>query len=417
MTMKKLFALALGFFMACAVYGATCADLQVTLQAAVTAHITLHNNANAACVAASNGHPEGCGSVNPGGEVQTQTFQGATQKRFHTWVYNQPINGSIRTDQYGTWTTCGDNVCALKIGKPGITNFTIGYTRTDGLGVNSDDYSCVGSCNQIPASKQMCDSGCIVDLGEPKAAWRSVEPTSNGLYRLSLDMLSVPTGAQCTSTAADAPVNPATPQPPCPGFVGEINGKKGCYGTAQTPITTTQADRSAQGAQPANPAAGEKPSTGEGSGSTGSGRTPSTGTGGPSGGPASAANGPSGRVTAPPSGEQQAECGAPGQPRCAIDETGTPTGGTTFDRAKTDLTNWGDQKKNAIDGAAGIQAPTWSFTFQLPTGCTPVQTMLESFVLDICPYQSIIHDLMSMVWAAVTAFTIIGMVGRTIRES
>lgn len=111
-------------------------------------------------------------------------------------------------------------------------------------------------------------------------------------------------------------------------------------------------------------------------------------------------------------------CGLPDTPACKIDETGTPSGvGTTFDAPKTELETAKTQAQTDISGAQNIAAPTWSFTFALPTGCAPYATGLRGFIMNICPFQPVIHDLLSMIWAASTAFALIGMVGRTIREA
>lgn len=126
-------------------------------------------------------------------------------------------------------------------------------------------------------------------------------------------------------------------------------------------------------------------------------------------------------TTSPPPKPEPLEietCGLPGKPKCQIDETGTkPDAGTTLDSAKTALDTAKDSAKNAIDGASSMTAPTWSFSFQLPTGCAPYVTGLRGVILNVCEYQSKIHDLMSMIWAASTFFCLVGMVGRTIRES
>lgn len=111
-------------------------------------------------------------------------------------------------------------------------------------------------------------------------------------------------------------------------------------------------------------------------------------------------------------------CGLPGTPACKIDESGTPDDAVTpFEKPKTDLDKVKDDSSLAIDKAATLQAPAWTFSFQLPTGCAPYQTGLRGVLLNICQYQSTIHDLMSMIWAGATFFCLVGMVGRTIRES
>jgi hypothetical protein len=40
----------------------------------------------------------------------------------------------------------------------------------------------------------------------------------------------------------------------------------------------------------------------------------------------------------------------------------------------------------------------------------------EVVSLDPCEFQTVIHDLVSMIWAATTLFWVFGMVGRTLRE-
>lgn len=111
-------------------------------------------------------------------------------------------------------------------------------------------------------------------------------------------------------------------------------------------------------------------------------------------------------------------CGLPGTPPCKIDETGTEEDGEKpLEKAKTKIDEAEKTAKEAIEKAAIIEAPSWTFTFQLPTGCAPYATGLRGVILNICQWQSTIHDLMSMVWAGSTFFCIAGMVGRTIRES
>lgn len=119
-----------------------------------------------------------------------------------------------------------------------------------------------------------------------------------------------------------------------------------------------------------------------------------------------------------PVDEKVITCGLPDTPKCKIDETGTPPDkGSTFTKTETDL----DTQKAAdiaeIAKAALIPAPAWSFSFALPTGCSSYATGIKNIVISVCSFQSTFHDLMSMIWAAVTAFAMMGMVGRTIREA
>lgn len=321
---------------------------------------------------------------------------------------------------------CIASQCSTTKGKTSIVNRTVGFVRS----TDENDYAVVGPVTKSIPGRLICVNGCAAEIqpvntSTPGAgAYRSQVPNAAGLYRLSLDLPVTENGTSCAagaegSATEKAPQNPLTPAPTCPGYVGEVNGRLGCYGTAEKPVVTVPADRPVSPPESGNPAAGPKPVSGEGSGTGGAGRTPVGGTGDNNGGPSSAvtAGRPSGTASAPAAGEEQMNCGAPGQPKCRIDESGTGDGKTAFDSAKSELTDNEAATKNAINGAANITAPTWSFSFQLPTGCTPYQTGIRGFVMNPCAYQSTIHDLMSMIWAAVTAFCIIGMVGRTIRES
>lgn len=321
------------------------------------------------------------------------------------------------------------NQCTPNAGKVQVTNWTVAFFRTP----DDNDYSAVGPVNKLPPGGTFCSGGCTMNIPDPGApgwaAWRSQAPNAQGLYRGSLDIPAVNSGQECTPGTGDAPLSPTAVEPQCPGAVGEVNGKKGCYGTAQNPVTTTPTDRPPVPPIAGNPSAGPKPATGDGSGTGSAGRTPAAGDGGNAGGPAAAGVGgrggsAGGTATGTGSsgsgdGEKPDPCGAPGQAQCnvKVDETGTPAGaGTTFDGAKkavddsvADTIEKINQARDRTDG------PKWTFSFALPSGCSPYPIGIAEFTLDVCQYQPIIHDLLSMVWAAVTAFTIIGMVGRTIR--
>lgn len=321
--------------------------------------------------------------------------------------------------------------CQADAGKTLIKNWTVGYTRTP----DDNDYNAVGPVNKVPgAGKGACFNGCTGNQGstdEPGwKAWKSQTATAQGLYRNSLDIPFKMTGEACSTDNTAA--LPNTPNPTCPGYVGEVNGKKGCFGTAAAPIIPEGIPPPiSKPPEAGNPPAGPVSST---AGTTGASRTPTSGDGGNAGGPAAAAVGGkggsaggttsgTGTVKAPATGDQQANCGAPGQPVCdvKINEGDMPKDGTTFKDANEKLD---DNVKAAGDHITKIQneesKPSWSFSFQLPTGCSPYQVASfkgTAFTMDPCAYQSTIHDLMSMVWAAATAFCLIGMVGRTLRST
>jgi len=106
-------------------------------------------------------------------------------------------------------------------------------------------------------------------------------------------------------------------------------------------------------------------------------------------------------------------CGLPTTPPCKIDETGTPTSGT-IPTAQVD-----SAKGSALDkitDLGNVQAPAWTWSFALPTGCQAMTVgpfAGRSVTVDLCAYQAMIHDLASLIWAAFTVWACVGMVGRT----
>lgn len=111
--------------------------------------------------------------------------------------------------------------------------------------------------------------------------------------------------------------------------------------------------------------------------------------------------------------EDPITCGLPNTPPCKIDESGTPT-------APAD-----DSATKAQGAVAAVTAcvtspssclpalPSLNWSFSLPTSCQPIP--VAAFAkwgfdqVDICPYQPMIHDIMSLVWAAGGLFAAVGM--------
>jgi len=324
-------------------------------------------------------------------------------------------------------------ICVARAAAPGVevVNFTVGYRRTD----NSDDYSVVGAANQLPTDGKLCDNLCQVQISEPVAAWASKTPTAQGLYRLSLDLAVKANGSMCDGGPAELELSKAltktTPAPVCPGYVGEVNGKIGCYGTASKPVITTSISKPQGPGGNGNPAAGLKPQSGEGSGNTGASRTPSVGTGDNAGGPASSSAGvggsvvpggtATGTVVSPPVGEEQVACGAPGQPKCGIDETGTGDGkgmetsgltslGTSYDQLNTSLgsiTSTGD--KNTGWGLVPKWLQSGSCSPAVLLKLPPIVGSME-ITIDLCPHLPMIYTLMNLLWVVWTFFATVGMV-------
>lgn len=376
----------------------------------------------------------GCSSFLAYYRVQNPNITGTTVQKIGTspnsscWVY---ASGNYQGGDpliYMAGTPPPPQKCKGNEGKVGIVNWTEGFTRTPDEG----DRAAVGGYNKPPSDGKMCEAGCLVSAqtsGPGVEYFVSQQPTAQGLYRRSADFPTVGLAEECTASN-NAPNSPVAPEPKCTGTLGQVNNKTVCVSSPAAPVNTEPMGEPSTEPIAGNPSAGIKPASGGGSGTGSKGRTPDAGVGGNSGGSAVAAVGGkggdaggtstgTGTVKTPASGEQQANCGAPGQPVCAVkvDEKDMPDGKSAFTKTDEALEKNATDSRAGIDKAAGMVAPSWSFSFQLPTGCQPYDTGIKGFVLDPCKYQSTIHDLMSMIWAAVTAFCIIGMVSRTIREA
>jgi len=109
-------------------------------------------------------------------------------------------------------------------------------------------------------------------------------------------------------------------------------------------------------------------------------------------------------------------CGLPGKPKCAIDETGTPTAPADTSTAQADALVL--PVKNCILSPTSClpALPDLNWSFSLPTGCQPIPVAAFSQWMpggiDLCPYQPMVHDIMSMIWAAGGLFAGIGMMFR-----
>ena len=388
-------------------------------------------------------------SASAGGESGSVATCAFKSPGYEPWGFDYQISRALATGYScpsdstlsGTSCTCSTgydqvdsscvahvDVCAPKLGTVVTVNFTEGYTRTSDEG----DRSAVGPVNTPPADGLACSAGCKVSLqtsGPGVQPYVSSEPTAQGLYRRSLDLPARHLGAECTgsgvggSSTHDAPVNPALTAPTCPGFVGEVNGRLGCYGSAQAPVTTTSMPRNdAAPSVPGNPAAGTKPPSGEGSGSTGAGRTPSSGNGGNAGGPAASAvnKAGDGTVLKPvDSTKEQQNCGAPGQPKCGINEEGTPKALT--DAAYTaSLDTYKSKAGELADKAAGTGDKTffggWTGAFSAPpiASCSPFDLPRGMGSIDPCPVVEGVRSVMAYIWAIAALWLSLGMIRRVI---
>lgn len=316
--------------------------------------------------------------------------------------------------------------CQDKQGSTTIVNWTVGYTRTPDIDADPN-WVLTGPPNVIPSDKQACYQGCKVSLGDATMAYQSASPTPTGLYRLSMDLTATHGGSSCTSGDSDGPLNPNQPIPPCPGFVGEVNGKLGCYGTAEKPARDDKpTPKPPAPIDKGNPAAGEKPATGDGSGNGGAGRTPTNGNGGPAGGPAGAAGGtkPDGQTDKPTDDKkEQQNCGAPGQPKCGIDESGTPSGRGAFDSSRDSLNANADKMMGGLDSIKNTSdkdtswgvVPTWIDHGQCAPwdlGVMELPGKSIPLVVDICVIEPYVVGVTSFLWVVATFFLTIAMVFR-----
>lgn len=117
----------------------------------------------------------------------------------------------------------------------------------------------------------------------------------------------------------------------------------------------------------------------------------------------------------PPETPFEMPCGIAGKPPCGVkvDETGVNSDSSTvFDAAKSNIDEVEQAAKDALgDGgpARSIQAPQWSWTFQLPSGCSPYPLEPFGMSVDVCAFQDTIHDLMSLLWVGAGLFGLLGL--------
>lgn len=313
--------------------------------------------------------------------------------------------------------------CASTAGTSKEVNFTVGYTRT----ANDDDYALVAGRSAVPAAgSSMCDGSCQVTVGAPVRAWHSLNPSVNGLYRTSVDVAVTTTATSCTTATPE--IDPLTEPAPCDGTVGYINGKRTCVKSSPSPDTVVPAPAAEYNG---NPRAGTEPNPT--TPSNPAGREPTGGTGGPDGGPPSGSAGglPRGTGAGPGTGgaggaqtikveipDLKDPCGIPGSPPCKIDETGTPDGEGALGEAGDGVDDAKDQIIDLIDGIKEHPGPPpWTWTFALPTGCSPIPVGgFAPFLdpIDICEFQPMFHDLMSVVWLLGTVGGCVTLLYRTL---
>lgn len=355
----------------------------------------------------------------------TQIIEGPT---YSCPANSSPVSGGCGCNsgslEQGGQCVDPHQACKAKSGTSSIVNVTAGWQRTPSVASGADWLYPTKLSSSGTGS--VCNGGCMqnFDANEPCAdcgSYVSQVPNSQGLYRVSVDFMGHYSGSECSDSPSDQVIKPDdSKDPPCPGFVGEVNGVKGCYGTADKPVRPESPDRNLDknGKDKGNPAAGSKPSSGAGSGSGGAGRTPGSGSGGSAGGPAGAANGsgtkPDG--TKPTDeGKEQQNCGAPGQPKCGIDESGTPKTYTGSDG----LADWKaavDSNRAQIKDSGGGVFDGFAIFFSAPpvASCSPFDLPNDYGSLDPCPVVDGVRGVMGYIWALGALFLCIGWIREAI---
>ena len=366
-------------------------------------------------------------TLGTGTTAVTRTVTGAAVDANGNCAYketNTPANPGIPPSTFSTSAAIQersvaqcDDQCAPNAGKTSMLNFTAGWARS--ATPNSGDY--VGELSFPAPGATFCAEGCAVETGNVDNCYRSDVPAPTGLHRISCDYSMVGKGTQCTASAVDAAHDKTQPPLPCPGFVGEVNGQTKCVGTASKPIPppsgpgVTQATGATE--DKGNPTAGTKPSSGEGSGTGGAGRTPSTGSGTAAGGPAAAAgSNPDGTTPKPDEGKEQAACGAPGQPKCGIDESGTPG---KFDGDKAALDGWKssvEANRNTIKDTDGGFFNSFNLFFSAPpvVACEAIELPNEQVITRHCDVVDGTRSVMSYIWALAAIWLCLGWIREAI---
>lgn len=110
-------------------------------------------------------------------------------------------------------------------------------------------------------------------------------------------------------------------------------------------------------------------------------------------------------------------CGLPNTPACRIEEKGTPE--PVEDTAQKDAERVHKPLDDLLKNPASVlpEFPKINWTFRLPSGCAPLSIPAFSPFLqsiDVCQFQPIFHDIMSMIWVGGALFGAIGTFWRNV---
>ncbi|HJV02754.1 MAG TPA: hypothetical protein VJ752_19620 [Burkholderiaceae bacterium] len=156
---------------------------------------------------------------------------------------------------------------------------------------------------------------------------------------------------------------------------------------------------------------------GTGTGGTGTGGTGTGGTG--TGGTGTGGTGTGGTGTGG-TGTGGTNCGAPGQPACKIDESGTPSGiGGALDALNALVNGVGGDRQNGFNDAVSDAGKDTSlgFGYQLPHGsCSNPTVGLPGiggqWTVDICSYTGTFAAMFELLWVFFFGYSVMSLVAR-----
>lgn len=111
------------------------------------------------------------------------------------------------------------------------------------------------------------------------------------------------------------------------------------------------------------------------------------------------------------------ECGLPDTPACRIDETGTPETVPELEDPQQQADDVYKPLADIVEDPESFwpELPDFNWSFQLPTGCGILNVpAFEPFLtgIDVCQFQPMFHDIMSVVWVMGGLFGAIGLFWR-----
>lgn len=361
-------------------------------------------------------------------------------------VYNYSYEPGVYRQAWQTgYSTRTGDYCGVECesGTQSIKNATVGWFRSANPSSGIPDLKPDGTSNadkEYPkvGAQVICMNNCRWSFSglDVTDAWVSQQPSPNGFYRASADFRMTSVGATCvpsgTDTAAGSPQGMPT-GPVCDGYEGYVNDKKVCI--PKVPGTSDTSPRTESYRQ-GNPTAGSEGGGGTGSTANIPASPPSGASSGTNAGGGSASGDgkivlPNGTVITPtPSapatgtktavaGEEQLACGAPGQPKCVIDESGTPTGGKD---GLSDLNTADQQRSGGITSILDKSGKDTSFSMpgwlQPSSNCAAwnlgklPEPINVDITIDFCSLKPYVEGVVSFLWIVGTFLACLGMVGR-----